>query len=80
MQYIVFEAEVSDVSNDEELIFPKKLTDDSFIDNSVHEKGASPSFYRFVNQTRDPLEALNDSSDDKSNIDSCDLQLKMFYK
>lgn len=80
MQYIVFEAEVSDVNNDEELIFPKKLTDDSFIDNSVHEKGTPPSFYRFVNQTRDPLEALNDSSDDKFNIDSCDLQLKMFYK
>ena len=78
MEYIAFEAKVSDVNNDEELIFPKKLTDDSFIDNSVHEKGASSSFYRFVNQTRDPLEALNDSSDDKSNIDSCDLQLKMF--
>ena len=80
MEYIAFEAKVSDVNNDEELIFPKKLTDDSLIDNSVHERGTSPSFCRFVNQTRDPLEALNDSSEDKSNIDSCDLQLKMFYK
>lgn len=54
-----------DDNSDEELSFPKKLNDDSGIDNSVQEKRSSPSFYRFINQTWDPLEALNDSSDNK---------------
>ena len=67
-------------NSDEELIFPEKLTNDSFIDNSVQEKVTSPSFYRFVNQTQDPLEALSDSSDDKSILDFADLQPEMFYQ
>ena len=61
-------------------MFPEKLTNDSFIDNSVQEKVTSPSFYRFVNQTQDPLEALSDSSDDKSILDFADLQPEMFYQ
>ena len=45
-----------------------------------------PSFYRFINQTRDPLEMLNDRRDDEndrnndeSKIDTRDLQPEMFY-
>ena len=40
MVYIDFEVEVSGNNSDEELIFPKKLTNDGFIDNIVQEKGA----------------------------------------
>ena len=36
----------------------------------------SQSFYRFVNQTRDPHEALN--CDDKSHVDHRDLQPEMY--
>ena len=36
----------------------------------------SPSFYRFVNQSADPFEAVED--DDGSKVDRCDLQPEMF--
>ena len=78
MDYIDFEGEVENANaSDEELIFSENLNDDRFIDDNIQEKSDSPSFYKFVNQTRDPAEDLNDN--DKSKLDVRDLQPEMFY-
>ena len=73
MDYIDFEAIVENTNDsDEEIVFSKNLNDNTFIDDTNQkEEEDSPSFYRFVNQTRDPGEALND--DDKSKLDVRDL-------
>ena len=65
MEYINFEADVENetASSDEE--FSLLAEEDSFIDDSA--KNESPTFYRFVNQTRDLAEALND--DDGFHLD-----------
>ena len=77
MEYIDFEAEVSGDNSDEELIFAEKLTDDKFLDNGTQQRSTSPRFYRFINQTRNLIVAVNDK--DESNLDTCDLQPEMFY-
>ena len=53
--FICFEADVSDESNDEEA---EMLIDDNLIDDSVQENN-EPSFFRFHNQTRDYQEILD---------------------
>lgn len=73
IDHIDFEAR-ADNDSDEELVFSENLNDDSI---QKEEEDDSPRFYRFVNQTRDVSEALND--DDKSKLDVCDLQSEMFY-
>lgn len=78
MDYVDFEAEVEYVNDsNEEFMFSENLIDDKLIDDSIQEENDQPSFYRFVNQTQDPDQALND--DDKSKLDVCDLQSEMFY-
>lgn len=67
IDHIDFEAR-ADNDSDEELVFSKNLNDDS-IQKGRRRRFAK--FYRFVNQTRDVSEALND--DDKSKLDVCDL-------
>ena len=50
---------------------------DNFIDDKSIEKDTTqPSFYRFVNHTRDPQEALN--CNDQSHVDHRDLQPEMY--
>lgn len=70
MESIHFEADnlSSNLEDDDEQILSPK--NDNFIDDSVQEGSESPSFYRFVNQTRDLDEALNDN-------DQRDLQPEM---
>ena len=67
MDYINFEAEVEgeNISTDEKLTFSDN--ENNFIDDSNEECNKPPSFYRFVNQTRDPVEAVN--NDDSSQLD-----------
>ena len=52
--FICFEADASDESNDEEA---ETLIDDNLIDDSVQENN-EPSFFRFPNQTRDYQEIV----------------------
>ena len=79
MDYIDFEAIVwNSYNSDKEIVFSENLSDDKFIDDSNQkEEEDSPSFYRFVNLTRDTSQALND--DDKSNLNVRNLQSKTFY-
>lgn len=60
MAYINFEVEVEgeNVSTDEELTFSDNKN--NFIDDSNEVCNQPPIFYRFVNQTRDPVEIVND--------------------
>ena len=75
MDYINFKAE--DFNEESKLNFSSKENDDdrSFI-NDNEEETQPPSFYRFFYQTRDPAEAVND--DDRSHLDTRDLQPEMF--
>ena len=75
MEYINFEAEVS--NEEEELNFSDNENDDnrSFINDNEPEDHAA-SFYRFVNQTQDPAKAVND--DDVWDLDNRYLQPEMF--
>ena len=61
MESIHFEADnlSSNLEDDDEQILSPK--NDNFIDDSAQEGSESPSFYRWVNQTRDLDEALNDN-------------------
>ena len=78
MDYVDFEGEVENANaSDEKLIFSENLNDDKFIDDNIQEKSDSPSFCKFVNQTRDPAETLNDN--DKSKLDVRDLEPEIFY-
>ena len=74
MDYINFEAEVEHENASSGERFSLSAQKDNFIDDSVDDQ--SPSFYRFVNQTRDPIEALDD--DGRSHLDRWDLQPEMF--
>ena len=76
MEYINFEAEDKNAIDNEKLVFSDH-GGENFIDDSSQEDNQFPSFYRFVNQTRDPAEAVN--NDDESHLDRRDLQPKMFY-
>ena len=76
MEYKHFEADDENASDYEELVF-SDCEGEKFIDDSNHEHNQSPSFYRLVNQTRDPAEAVN--CDDGSHLDRRDLQPEMFY-
>ena len=73
--YLNFEAEA--FNEEEELNFSDNENDDdrSFINHNEQEDQPA-SFYRFVNQTRDPAEAVN--ADDGSHLDTRDLQPEMF--
>ena len=55
MDYINFEAKVEgeNVSTNEELTFSD--SENNFIDDSNEECNQPPSFYRFVNQTLNPV-------------------------
>ena len=55
MDYINFEAKVEgeNVSTNEELTFSG--SENNFIDDSNEECNQPPSFYRFVNQTLNPV-------------------------
>lgn len=75
MEHIKFEAEHENANDKEELVFSDH-EDENFIDYSNQEDNQLPSFYRFLNQRRDPIEAVND---DGSKLDKQDLQLEMFY-
>ena len=77
MDYITFQAEVEgeNFSADEELTFSDN--ENNFIDDSNEECNQPPSFYRFFNQTRHPVEAANDN--DGSQFDRRDLQPEMFF-
>ena len=77
MDYINFQAEVEgeNVSTNEELTFSDN--ENNFINDSNEECNHPPSFYKFVIQTRDPVEAVND--DNGSQFDRRDLQLEMFF-
>lgn len=79
MEYIDFEAE--EILKEEEIIsFSGEENDEdniSFIEDGKVEN-QEPSFYRkFFNQTRDPAETVYD--DDKSHLDTRDLQPEMFF-
>ena len=76
MDFINFEADDWNLNfedDDEQILTPQN---DNFIDDdSGQEKDESPSFYKFVNKTRDLDEALN--NDDQSHLDRCDLRPEM---
>ena len=55
--FICFEADASDESNDEE---EPMNVDDSLIDDSVGHENKDPSFFRFHNQTRDLQEVMDE--------------------
>ena len=79
MEYIDFEAK--EILKEEEIIsFSGEENDEdniSFIEDGKVEN-QEPSFYRkFFNQTRDPAETVYD--DDKSHLDTRDLQPEMFF-
>ena len=78
MEYINFEAEVEaeNVEDEEELVFSDQ-ENENFIDDSNCNNIQSPSFYKFVNQSRDPVEAVED--DDGSRLDRHDLEPEMFH-
>ena len=78
MEYINFEAEVEaeNVEDEEELVFSDQ-ENENFIDDSNCNNIQSPSFYRFVNQSRDPVEAVED--DDGSRLGRHDLKPDMFH-
>ena len=76
MEFIQFEADDLDQKQhktDEEEIDLLAENDYFFDDDSVQEESEEPSFYRFVNQTRELNEALN------CRIDRQDLQPEMFF-
>ena len=60
--FICFEADASDQSNDEgdEMFF-----DDSLVDNSVVQENNEPSFFRFHNQTRDLQEVMDEIQEEE---------------
>ena len=79
MEFIWFEEEDLDQNrqknDEEELNLPAE--DDDFIDEkSIQEESEEPSFYRFINQTRDLNEVLN--CDDGSRLERRDLLPEMF--
>ena len=76
MEYINFKAKDENANDNEEVVFLDH-EDENFIDDSGQEDSQPPRFYRFVNQTRDPVEAVND--DDGYKVDKPDLQPEMFY-
>ena len=57
MEYINFQAEDENASDNEELAFSDNEGED-FIDYSNQEGIQYPSFYRFMNQARDSAEAV----------------------
>ena len=58
--FIYFEADVSDESNDEG---EHMEIDDSLTDDSQDHKNNDPTFFRFHNQTRDVDEVLRDAAE-----------------
>lgn len=78
MEFIWFEEEDLDQNrqknDEEELNLP---AEDDFVDEkSIQEESEEPSFYRFINQTRDLNEVLN--CDDGSRLERRDLLPEMF--
>ena len=63
--------------NEEELVFSDQ-ENENFIDNSNCNNIQSPSFYRFVDQSRDPVEIVED--DDGSKAAGIDHLLGKFLK
>ena len=55
--FIYFEADASDESNDEG---ERMTVDDSLIDDSQHHGNDDPTFFRFHNQTRDLQEVMSE--------------------
>ena len=76
MEHINFQAEDENATDNDELVF-LDYEDENVIDDSNQEDNQLPSFYKFVNQTRDPAEAADD--DDESKLDKRDLQPEMLY-
>ena len=78
MEYISFETEVEaeNVEDKKEFVFSDQ-ENENFIDDSNCVNIQSPSFYKFVNQSRDPIEAVED--DDRSRLDRHDLKSDMFH-
>ena len=77
MEYINFEAkfEAENVEDEEELIFSDQ-ENETFIDDSNCNKIQSPSFYRFINESHDPVEAIE--GDDGYRLGRHDCNLKCF--
>ena len=77
MNYINFEAEVEgeNVSTNGELTFSDN--ENNFIDDSNEEYNQPASFQRFINQTRNPIEAANDANG--SQLDRRDLKPQIFF-
>ena len=78
MEYINFETEVEaeNVEDKKELVFSDQ-ENENFIDDSNSINIQSPSFYKSINQSRDPIEAVED--DDGSRLDRHDLKPDMFH-
>ena len=55
--FISFEADASDDSNDDEV---EMLTDDDNLIDDTNQENNEPSFFRFHNQTRDFQEIADD--------------------
>ena len=78
MEFIHFETDDSSLNleDDDELIFSPQNVN-LIDDDSVQEEDESPSICRFVNQTRNLDEALDD--DNQSHLDRRDLQPEIFF-
>ena len=78
MEFIHFETDDSSLNleDDDELFFSPQ-NDNLIDDDSVQEEDESPSICRFVNQTRNLDEALDD--DNQSHLDRRDLQPEIFF-
>ena len=74
MEQINFEVDAENETQDSDQEFSLSAGEDNFIDDSAQED--SPSFYRFPDQIHDLAEALDD--DDRSHLDTRDLQPEMF--
>ena len=76
MEYINFEAkfEAENVEDEEELIFSDQ-ENETFIDDSNCNKIQSPSFYRFINESHDSVEAIEGGDGYRVGRHNCNLKL-----
>ena len=80
IEYINFEVEVEaeSIEDEEEIVFSDKENESLIYDSNCNNI-QYPSFYRFVNQWCDPVEAVED--DDESRLDRYEIfdTIKMFH-
>ena len=85
MEFIDFQAEVEDDDNDTannnlELGFAKNEEDKNFVNDSRQKPDTSLSFDRFLNQSPEIHNALNDRSNDNCKLDTHNLQPEMYWE